>query len=114
VTGASLIVLGNKGKDRMLIEKHYNVKELCEMLGWTRHRVYRRFKGHPLVMKDGNRIFVPHSVVAYTIQQLRLPPNLRPVRPGPRRKKSTTSSVQSPFPGSLPGNSGAGQRQSTP
>ncbi len=98
----------------MLIEKHYNVKQLCEMLGWTRHRVYRRFKEHPLVMKDGNRIFVPHSVVAHTIQQLRLPPDLRPVRRGPKRKKSTASNAQAPSPGSPPGNSGAGQPQSTP
>jgi len=97
----------------MLIEKHYNVKQLCEMLGWTRHRVYRRFKGHPLVMKDGNRIFVPHSVVAQMIQQLRLPENLRPARRGPRRKGSKRGS-QSHVPGSRTGNSDADQPQSTP
>ena len=69
------------------IEKHYNVKELIEMLGWTRHRIYRKWKNHPLVMRDGNRIFVPHSVVERTISDLRQRGNPKLVRRGPKPKK---------------------------
>jgi hypothetical protein len=39
---------------RMVIEKHYNAKQLIDMLGWTRFRVYRKWRDHPLVLKDGD------------------------------------------------------------
>jgi len=54
-----------------IIQKHYNVKELVTILGWTRQRVYLRFKTHPEVIRDGNRIFVPESVLKETILRLR-------------------------------------------
>jgi hypothetical protein len=72
----------------MAIPQHYNVKELVALLGWTRQRVYRKFKDNPLVMRDGNRIFVPESVVQETIMRLRQRP-AKPVRRGrPPRKKN--------------------------
>jgi hypothetical protein len=65
-----------------IIEKHYNVKELIAILGWTRQRVYRNFKHHPEVLRDANRIFVPESVLQEMILRLRHHPGPKPVRRG--------------------------------
>jgi hypothetical protein len=71
-----------------IIQKHYSVKELVSILGWTRQRIYLKFKNHPEVMRDGNRIFVPESVLQEMILQLRQRP-VKPVRRGrpPKKKK---------------------------
>ena len=96
----------------MLIEKHYNVKQLIEMLGWTRQRIYKKFRGHALVLKDANRIFVPHSVVVEAIQQLR---QGRPPKPGRRgRPPKKKSNLQPNSPGSQTASFDADQPQSTP
>ena len=97
----------------MLIEKHYNVKQLIETLGWTRQRIYKKFKKHPLVVKDGNRIFVPHSVVVQVIQQLRTR-QPTPGRRGRAPKKKERPHARLPSPDPHPASFGADRPQSTP
>jgi hypothetical protein len=67
-----------------MIEKHFQVKELAELLGWSRKRVARNFKFHPRTLRDGKRYFVPQSVVEEILEKLRInsrPLNVRGARP---------------------------------
>lgn len=67
------------------IEKYYTAKELVPLLSWTRQRISRHFKHHPLTVRDGRRFFVPHSVVEQTLLRMRNS-TPKPVRRGPPRK----------------------------
>lgn len=85
------------------IEKHYTVKELVAVLGWTRDRVSRRFKFHPRTVRDGKRFFVPQSVVEEVLEQLRI--NSRPMptrRTGRPKSPRTVSPPPSAADKSLP------------
>jgi hypothetical protein len=91
----------------MTIEKHYAVKELAALLGWSRTRVARHFKYHPRTVRDGVRYFIPHSAVEEELAKMR---NDAPsaVRKAQRRKHQTAP------PAGLPDWSGAISSPETP
>lgn len=53
------------------LEKHYTVKELVLLLGWSKQRVSRHFKHHPLTVRDGWRFFIPQSAVDQVLARMR-------------------------------------------
>jgi hypothetical protein len=77
-----------------IIQDHYPAKKVAAILGWSRQRVYRKFKDHPEVMRDGKQIFIPESTLQETILQLRQRP-AKPVRRGrpPGSKNKTTGTT---------------------